>query len=306
METENTAKRKWYDTLPALYVQTFLLLLAGQLLGILLIGGLSYMPLFSAEFLASDFWYIFSSYLMFIGIWAVLLLRLWAVKKDRPLLAAAGPKARGNTAGMLLVGAGLGFGLNALCVLIAWLHKDIILYFDAFQPLPLLALFIVVFIQSAAEELLCRCFLYGKLLRSYRSPWVAILGNALFFGLIHLGNDGVTALSVVNIVVVALLFSLIVYYTGSLWCAFMVHTVWNYTQNILFGLPNSGIVSPYSVFKLDAASAMNSFAYNVGFGIEGTVVAVVVLGLATAAVYVWGQRSAGTPKLPPQPREPGE
>lgn len=299
METERTVKRKWYDTLPALYVQTYLLLLAGEILGSVLVRG-PHMSLLSAEFLASDLWYIISVYLRFIGIWLVLLLRMWVFKKDRPLLAAVGPKARGNRAGMLAVGAALGFGMNTLCVLIAWLHKDIVLYFDSFQPLPLLALFAVVLIQSSAEELLCRCFMYGKLLRSYRNPWVAILGNALFFGLLHLGNDGVTVLSVVNIVVVALLFSLIVYYTGSLWCAFMAHTVWNYTQNILFGLPNSGLVSPYSVFKLDAASAMNSFAYNVGFGIEGTVVAVVVLMLATAAVYVWGQRSAGAPKLPPE------
>lgn len=300
METERTAKRKWYDTLPALYVQTFLLLLVGQILGSLLVGGLSQTPLFSAEFRESAFWYISAAYLLFIGIWAVMLLRLWVFKKDRALLTAVGPKARGNRAGMLGVGAALGFGMNTLCVLIAWLHKDIILYFDSFQPLPLLILFVAVFIQSSAEELLCRCFLYGKLLHSYRNPLVAIIGNSLFFGLLHLGNDGVTALSFVNIVVVALLFSLIVYYTGSLWCAFMAHTVWNYTQNILFGLPNSGLVSPYSVFKLDAASAMNSFAYNVGFGIEGTVVAVVVLILATAAVYAWGQRSAGAPKLPPE------
>ena len=297
---ETGAKRKWYDTLPALYLQTFVMVVAGQLLGSVLIGGLSQTPLLSAAFRESDLWYTSALYLLFIGIWAVVLLRLWVVKKDRPLLAALGLKARVNRAGMLLAGAALGFGMNALCVLIAWLHRDILLYFDSFQPLPLLALFAAVFIQSSAEELLCRCFLYGKLLQSYRSPWVAIVGNALFFGLIHLGNDGVTVLSVVNIVVVALLFSLIVYYTGSLWCAFMAHTVWNYTQNILFGLPNSGLVSPYSVFKLDAASAMNSFAYNVGFGIEGTVVAVAVLSLATAAVYVWGQRSAGTPKLPPE------
>ena len=31
---------------------------------------------------------------------------------------------------------------------------------------------------------------------------------------------------------------------------FAVHTAWNFTQNILFGLPNSGINVPYSVFKL--------------------------------------------------------
>ncbi len=32
-----------------------------------------------------------------------------------------------------------------------------------------------------------------------------------------------------------------------------VHMAWNYTQNIIFGLPNSGIVSGFSLFKLDAA-----------------------------------------------------
>ncbi len=97
-------------------------------------------------------------------------------------------------------------------------------------------------------------------------------------------------LSIINIVVTGLLFSLVVYYTDSLWCVFMMHTAWNYTQNIIFGLPNSGIVSSFSIFKLDAASAMDSFAYNAGFGIEGTIVADLVLILAAAAVYVWGSR----------------
>ena len=57
--------------------------------------------------------------------------------------------------------------------------------------------------------------------------------------------------------------SLMVYYMDSLWCAFAVHTAWNFTQNILFGLPNSGINVPYSVFKLNAATARDSFAYNI-------------------------------------------
>ena len=117
---------------------------------------------------------------------------------------------------------------------------------------------------------------------------MAIIGNSLFFGLLHLLNDGITVLSIVNIVVVAIFFSLIVYYTDSMWCVFMAHTVWNYTQNIIFGLPNSGIVSVFSIFRLDASTAVNSFAYNVGFGIEGTVVADLVLILAAVAVWAWG------------------
>ncbi len=291
METNRVFKRKWYDTLGVLYVQTALLFIFGQLVGDLLIvllgAGISRL---SESFAASDAWGMAQLYLAFIGIWVLMLLRIRLSKKDRSILTAVGPKARGNNGKMLLVGAAIGFGLNTFCILIAWLHKDIVLYFDSFRPVALVGLFIAVFIQSSAEELACRGFLYQKLLRSYKNPAVAIIGNSLFFGILHLLNDGVTVLSIMNIVVVALLFSLIVYYTDSLWCAFMAHAVWNYTQNIIFGLPNSGIVSSFSVFKLDASTAMNSFAYNVGFGIEGTVVADVVLILATAAVYLWGSR----------------
>ena len=53
-----------------------------------------------------------------------------------------------------------------------------------------------------------------------------------------------------------------------------IHTGWNFTQNLLFGLPNSGLVSEASVFGLDAASARNSFVYNVDFGVEGAMPAV--------------------------------
>ncbi len=294
MEKNRVFKRKWYDTLGVLYVQTALLFIFGQLVGDLLIilleGGISRL---SESFAASDAWGMARLYLAFIGIWVVVLLRIRLSKKDRSILAVVGPKARGNNGKMLLVGAAVGFGLNAFCILIAWLHKDIVLHFDSFQLLPLLGVFAAVFVQSSAEELTCRGFLYQKLLRSYRNPAVAIIGNALLFGILHLLNDGVTVLSIVNIVMVAILFSLIVYYTDSLWCAFMAHTVWNYTQNIIFGLPNSGIVSGFSIFKLDASTAVNSFAYNVGFGVEGTILADVVLILATVAVYVWGSRRSG-------------
>ncbi len=291
METNRVFKRKWYDTLIVLYVQVVLLFVIGQIAGGLLVGllgvGLSRV---SESLAASDAWGMAQLYLLFIGIWAVMLLRIWASKKDRSILAVIGPRARGNNGKMLLIGAAIGFGLNAFCILVAWLHKDIVLYFDSFRLLPLLGIFAAVFIQSSAEELVCRGFLYQKLLRSYRNPAVAIIGNSLFFGLLHLLNDGITVLSIVNIVVVAVFFSLIVYYTDSMWCVFMAHTVWNYTQNIIFGLPNSGIVSVFSIFRLDASTAVNSFAYNVGFGIEGTVVADLVLILAAVAVWAWGSR----------------
>ena len=67
-----------------------------------------------------------------------------------------------------------------------------------------------------------------------------------------------------------------------------VHAAWNFTQNILLGLPNSGSVFEFSIFKLDAASARNSFAYDINFGIEGTLVSCIVEALAIFIVLYFG------------------
>ena len=126
--------------------------------------------------------------------------------------------------------------------------------------------------------------------KGYRSKWVAIIGNALIFSLMHGANPGVTALALANIFFSGLLFSLFVYYFDSLWCAYGIHTGWNFTQSILLGLPNSGLVVPYSNFELDTAAATNSFAYNVAFGIEGTILSTVVLAVACLIVYLLGEK----------------
>lgn len=279
---QSLAKRGISDTIPLLYVITMILIIIGQALGMVL----EFIPFMTG----SDVMVTATLYFEFIGIWVLMILYMYLTPKNKPILKAVGGTASGNNWLGLLIGIVIGFGLNALCILAAWLHKDIVLYFDSFQPLYLILIFIAVFIQSSAEELLCRGFLYQRLMRSYGKPVVAIVVNSLFFALMHLMNDGVTVLSLLNIFVVGILFSLMVYYMDSLWCAMAAHAAWNFTQNILFGLPNSGIVVPYSVFRLEASTARNSFAYNVGFGIEGTLLADAVLILACAGLYLWGRK----------------
>ncbi|MBQ5676376.1 MAG: CPBP family intramembrane metalloprotease, partial [Lachnospiraceae bacterium] len=123
---------------------------------------------------------------MFIGIWVLAILYLRFTKKNRPILKAIGCKAKGNNWKNLLLGLAIGFGLNGICILAAWLHNDISLYYDTFHPLYVVIIFIAVFVQSSAEELICRGFLYQRLRRSYKSPAVAIIGNSLLFALMHL------------------------------------------------------------------------------------------------------------------------
>ena len=241
-------------------------------------------------------------YFNFISIWIGLFVVVLLFKGNRPMLNAvrrAPPRERdgsdaaggnlnrsGNTIGGLLLGLALGFGCNGLCILMSVLMGDIYLTYSGFKPLPFLLFFVSVFIQSAAEELSDRWYLYQKLRRRYKAPWIAIVVNSLVFMALHLLNPGLTVLAVVQLVVIALLFSLFVYYYNGLWIAMAFHAGWNFTQSILFGLPNSGIVSAYSVFRLDAASATDGLFYNVNFGVEGSPGAVAIIIALTVLVFV--------------------
>ena len=153
--------------------------------------------------------------------------------------------------------------------------------------------FLAVFIQSGSEEILCRGFFYQRMRREFRNPWVSVIGNALLFGALHLGNKGVTALGVLNIILFGIFMSLIIYYYESMWMAIAVHTAWNFSQSIVLGLPNSGIVFDFSVFKLDAASARNSFAYHVNFGIEGTIFSTVLIAVVIVILLVLNKKRQG-------------
>ncbi|MDE5995740.1 MAG: CPBP family intramembrane metalloprotease [Eubacterium sp.] len=286
-EEKKVEKRKWSDNFLILYLVVFMLIIIGQIPG----AFLQFLPFMTSSNIGTTI----LRYSSFAGIWILAILYMRFTKKNRPILKTLGRSALGNTLKNLLLGIGIGFGLNGICVLAAWLHKDIVLHYDTFQPGYLLLIFIAVFIQSSAEELVCRGFLYQRLMRSYKKPVVAIIGNALLFALLHLLNAGVTALSVLNILIVGILFSFIVYYMDSLWCAMAVHTAWNFTQNIIFGLPNSGMTASYSVFRLDTETANNSFAYDIGFGVEGTLFVSVVLIVACVSIYVWGRKHGKKP-----------
>lgn len=280
-------RRKIADNIIYLYFITFLLLMLGQLLGL--------PALFIENLKPKDVMETAALYFATIGTWIVLLLHFGLFKRNRPLFQILGKKSHGNHAKLFLAGIGIGLGLNLICILPALLHGDIHISFSRFEPVYLVIIFIAVFIQSSSEELLCRGFLYQRLRRGYKNPWVAIIGNAAFFGVLHLGNEGIDVLSLVNIVIVGILFTLMISCFDSMWCAMAAHAAWNFNQNIIFGLPNSGILVPYSVFTLDSRSAVNSAVYDVAFGVEGTVLTMIVLIAACVLLYLWGKKHPITP-----------
>ena len=239
---------------------------------------------------SSDVWNTAILYFAFFGVWIAFFLNA-LLRKNRPLFKAYGTGLSGNRIPELLVGLLLGFGMNGLLILFAMMHGDVHLYFDRFEIVPFFILLLAVFIQSAAEEIMCRGFIYQRVLRTYRGKFLlAVLVNGIFFGLIHMTNDGATPIAIIDIIICGIQYSAMVYYFDSLWMAMGAHAGWNFTQSILAGLPNSGNVFPYSIFRLDAATASNSFFYDVGFGVEGTIPAVIMEIAVTVAIVLIGRK----------------
>ena len=212
-----------------------------------------------------------------------LLVYTGVTKRNRFVLRSFLPGYQRNGIKTLLQGLLVGFVMNFGCIVCALAHGDIKLYFDfAADMIPLMIFALVcVFIQSTSEELWCRGFMYERI--TIRYPlWVAIAVNGLFFAALHLSNPGASALPIIDIAICGLSFSFAKWYTKSIWFPMGIHTAWNFTQNFLFGLPNSGLVSEVSVFKLDAASAQSNWIYDAAFGVEGAwpaVAADLILGV---------------------------
>ncbi len=227
-------------------------------------------------------------YFNFYGIWIAFILIITIFKGNWPMWRAFLYNRHGNSFKAVLAGILLGGGMNGFCILMSYINGDIKLTYNGFDPRLFFIFLFCVFIQSGAEEIADRCYLYQKLRRRYRWPAIAVLVNSLFFMALHMGNPGVTTLGLLQVFLIGVKFSLIVFFWDSLWTVIWAHTAWNFSQSIVFGLPNSGIVSKYSVFKLDAASAVDGIFYNTSFGVEGSMGANIMIGAAILIVLIIG------------------
>ena len=225
-------------------------------------------------------------YFSFIGIWIAAWLFCLIPKANRPILRSWRHNRRGNNWKGVLAGILLGFAANGICVAISAATGVIKLSYSGIEPLTIIVFIIAIFIQSGAEEVLDRMYLYQKLRRRYKSPLVAIIGNSAVFMALHIPNPGFTVTAGSQIFLIGVIFSLFVYYYDSLWAAMWFHMTWNFTQNIIFGLPNSGIVSEYSIFKLEAAEASGGLFYDPKFGVEGSIGSSIILLMLLVAIVV--------------------
>lgn len=287
---ENIKNKKWFDNVIWICIISYAILIISEIIGGLLTSILV-KGLFTSGLIRGDVYiYTFIMYILFIDIWIGVLFVLFIFKNNHYIIDKITTKTKGNNMANLFWGLFIGFVLNGLCALIAMINGDFTLRFSQFEIFRAFGLFFAVFVQSSAEELLCRGFMYQRLLKSTNSPAFAIIFNSLFFAALHLFNNGMSILPFYCILIFGVLASMLVYYFDSLWMVMGLHAMWNFTQSILLGLPNSGNNVPYSIFKI-GSSVKGSFAYDPIFGLEGTILSCVLITICCVSLYLWKSKN---------------
>ncbi|AZK45286.1 CPBP family intramembrane glutamic endopeptidase [Paenibacillus lentus] len=142
----------------------------------------------------------------------------------------------------------------------------------------------VLFVGVAiSEEIYSRGYIQG-LLRYHYGKTPAIVVSSILFALLHSMNPGVfsTPLPIANLFMAGVIMAVAREVTGGLWWPIGLHLTWNYFQGYIYGFNVSGTVSEYSL--LSATDQGPAWISGGIFGIEGSVISVVVLILGTMAV----------------------
>lgn len=224
---------------------------------------------------------MYLGHVVFLVIFALFLL---AVKKERSYMLAFLPRRNKKCLLWLLLGICTGFLLMGICILSAKIHGDITVQLCNNNNYVIFFFgFLAVLIQASTEEIESRCFLFGRMKGEGVPAEIAIVVSSFFFSYIHLANPGFGLIPFISIMVVGIQYALAYHYFGNVWFCFGAHAMWNYTQDFLFGLPDSG--KPAVVSVLQTTVNGNSFFYDADFGIEGSLMAICVNLAACFVLY---------------------
>ena len=152
----------------------------------------------------------------------------------------------------------------------------------------ILGLFPFWLLQGGTEEVATRGWLLTRIAARTNLPLSIVISSSLF-GILHLGNSGVTFISLLNIVLDGVLAGLLFIYTDSIWLVVAQHGTWNYVQGNLLGFQVSGTGADASIFSFTMGSGPDWLTGG-EFGAEGSIITTLVLLVSLVIVYRLGER----------------
>lgn len=134
-------------------------------------------------------------------------------------------------------------------------------------------LFIVWSIQGNAEELLTRTLLFAGIARKL-NMLAGIIVSALFFTAIHLGNNGIEILPLIDLFIFGVFAALLMIKTKNIWVISGYHAAWNCFQGNVFAFPVSGTYM--TNYFIQVSTQGPSFLSGGEFGVEGSVISILI------------------------------
>ncbi|HFU4110259.1 TPA: lysostaphin resistance A-like protein [Streptococcus suis] len=246
------------------------------------VGYFAFIPLF---FIFIDNAFVTLSLELFAFAFISLAFILWARFVEKSPWLGLGIQKKGALKDFLL-GWGIGAAMLITCVLLMWGFGAIQVtsfQFSANLVGEFLILVLAWSIQGTTEELLTRGWMFSSLAAKHNIP-VGILVSSLFFTFLHLGNDGISLIPLLDLTLFAILACLVMLKTGNLWVIGGLHAAWNCFQGNVFAFPVSGTQAGQAFIAVETSGP--DWLSGGAFGVEGSIISLLIqAGMITWLVY---------------------
>ncbi|CYV41257.1 CPBP family intramembrane metalloprotease [Streptococcus suis] len=236
------------------------------------VGYFAFMPLF---FIFIDNAFVTLSLELLAFAFISLAIILWARFVEKSPWLGLGIRKKGALKDFLL-GWGIGAAMLTTCVLLMWGFGAIQVtsfQFSANLVGEFLILVLAWSIQGTAEELLTRGWMFSSLAAKHNIP-VGILVSSLFFTFLHLGNDGISLIPLLDLTLFAILACLVMLKTGNIWVISGIHAAWNCFQGNVFAFPVSGTQAGQAFIAVETSGP--DWLSGGAFGVEGSIISLLI------------------------------
>ena len=220
-----------------------------------------------------------------------ILICLWyfRIKIDEESIFTLGFKWKGFSKDAFL-GAGVAIVIVGVGTLLLYSGGNLKIYGVNFNILNLLVSILLFILVAFVEEVVIRGYVLINLMEDM-NRWLALFISAILFTLMHLGNEGVTLVSDLNIFIAGILLGVNYIYTKNLWFAIFFHFAWNFFQGSIIGYHVSGMTIDTGIMEI-STTGPNEITGGF-FGFEGSAFAAILQLIAIISLAIYYEKKYG-------------